>query len=61
MADEKSKKEKKTVTKTVYLQFAGREVSIEEAEARIMENYDSVKMGEDPPYELVVPLVSLLF
>lgn len=56
MAEEKAKKEKKAVTKTVYLQYAGREVSIDEAEASIMENYDSVKMGEDPPYDIKIYL-----
>ena len=56
MSEEKAKKEKKTAEKAIYLQFAGKEVSINEVEAAIMENYDSVKKGEDFPEDIKIYL-----
>ena len=37
MSEENAKKEKKTVDKIIYLQFAGNEVSLDEGEAAIKE------------------------
>ena len=54
MSEEKSKK--KVISKTIYLQFAGKEVSIDEVEASIQENYDSVKKGEDLPEDIKIYL-----
>ena len=56
MSEKKAKKEKKTVDKTIYLQFAGKEVSLDEVEAAIKENYDSVKKGEDLPEDIKIYL-----
>ena len=47
MSVEKSKNEKKILEKTVYLQYAGKEVSIDTVEKAVKENYDSVKKGKD--------------
>ena len=52
----KKEKEKKTVKKTIYLQYAGKEVSIDEVETSIQENYDAVKKGEDQPEDVKIYL-----
>ena len=56
MPDEKNKKEKKSVDKTIYLQYAGKEISIDAVEAAINENYNSVKKGEDQPEDIKIYL-----
>lgn len=56
MSEEAIKKEKKPVEKTIYLQFAGKEISIDEIEAAIKENYDSVKQGQDQPEDIKIYL-----
>ena len=56
MAEEKTKKGKKPVEKTIYLQFSGHEVSLDEIETAIMENYDAVKKGEDQPEDVKIYL-----
>ena len=56
MAEKKTQKEEKTVCKTIYLQFSGMEVSVDEVEAAITENYDSVKKGEDVPEDIRIYL-----
>ncbi|MBE6000001.1 MAG: hypothetical protein E7239_01135 [Sarcina sp.] len=61
MSEEKSKKEKKSAEETVaeetvYLQFEGKEISLEEVETAIKENYDSVKKGEDEPTDIKIYL-----
>ena len=61
MSEEKSKKEKKSAEETVaeetvYLQFEGKEISLEEVETAINENYDSVKKGEDEPTDIKIYL-----
>lgn len=56
MSEEKSKKDKKPVEKMIYLQFAGKEVSLLEIEAAIRDNYDSVKKGEDKPENIQIYL-----
>ncbi len=56
MSAEKPKREKKPVEKTIYLQFAGKEVSIDDIEDSIMENYDIEKMGEDQPEDIKIYL-----
>ncbi len=50
------KKEKQSVVETIYLQYAGNEVSMEEVEASVRENYESVKKGEDPPEDIKIYL-----
>ena len=56
MAEEKAKKAKKAVEKTIYLQFSGQEVSVDEIESAIMENYEMVKKGEDQPEDIKIYL-----
>jgi hypothetical protein len=56
MAEEKGKKGKKSIEKTIYLQYSGHEMSIDEIESAIMENYDSVKKGEDQPEDIKIYL-----
>ena len=56
MAEEKAKKAKKAVKKTIYLQFSGQEVSVDEIESAIMENYEMVKKGEDQPEDIKIYL-----
>lgn len=56
MSEEKAKKEKKPVEKTIYLQFDGKEVSIDAVEEAIKENYESVKKGEDPANDIKIYL-----
>jgi len=56
MSEEKAKKEKKPADKTVYLQYAGKEVSLDAVETAIHENYDSVKKGKDQPEDIKIYL-----
>ena len=56
MSEEKAKKEKKPVEKCIYLQFAGKEISIEAVETAVKANYDSVKKGEDKPEDIKIYL-----
>ena len=56
MSEEKIKKEKKAIAKTIYLQYAGKEISIDEVETAIRENYDSVKQGQDQPEDIKIYL-----
>ena len=56
MSEEKAKKEKKTADKTIYLQYGGKEISIDKVEAAIKENYDAVKKGEDIPEDIKIYL-----
>ena len=55
MSEEKAKG-KKTVQKAFYLQYAGKEISIDAVEAAVRENYDSVKKGEDQPEDIKIYL-----
>lgn len=52
MSDEK----KKEAQKSIYLQYDGKEISIDAVEKAVRENYDSIKKGEDPPEDIRVYL-----
>ena len=56
MTEEKEKKNKGGINKSIYLQFHGMEVSLEEIEKQIMSNYDSVKNGNDKPEDIRIYL-----
>ncbi len=56
MSEAKVKNSKKSVDKTIYLQFAGQEVSLETVEADIMKDYETEKKGEDPAADIKIYL-----
>jgi len=56
MSEEKNKKEKKAVSTTVYLQYAGKEIAINDVEAAVRNSYDSVKKGKDQPKDIKIYL-----
>ncbi len=56
MAEEKTKREKKPIEKSIYLQFAGKEVSVDTVEAAIKENYESEKKEDDPATDIKIYL-----
>ncbi len=47
---------KNDVAKVVYLQYMGREISLDEVERLVRENYDSVKKGSDQPEDIKIYL-----
>ena len=56
MSEEKVKKDKKSIDKSIYLQYAGQEVSIDDIIAAVREDYDTVKKGEDKPEDIKIYL-----
>ena len=50
------KKKEKDIVKAVYLQYDGQEISLEEIERLVKENYDSVKKGTDDPSDIKIYL-----
>ncbi len=50
------KKKEKEIVKAVYLQYDGQEISLEEIERLVKENYDSVKNGTDDPKDIRIYL-----
>lgn len=50
------KKKEKDIVKAVYLQYDGQEISLEEIERLVKENYDSVKKGTDDPLDIKIYL-----
>ena len=56
MSEDKSNKEKRSLEKTIYLQFCGKEVALDEVEAAIKKDYDSDKKGNDPAYDIKIYL-----
>ena len=39
---------------TIYLQYQGQEISIDEIRTAVRENYDAVKKGEDTPVDVQI-------
>jgi len=56
MSEKKSNEAKSSLKKTVYLQFCGKEVSLDEVEGAIKENYDIEKKGKDPAFDIKIYL-----
>ncbi len=54
--EEKKKENKKSIDKIIYLQFADREIKLDDVECMVLENYDSVKKGEDQPEKIRIYL-----
>ena len=52
MSDEK----KKEPQKAIYLQYDGKEISIDAVETAVRENYDSIKKGDDTPEDIRIYL-----
>lgn len=54
MSEEKNTK--KVVTKTIYLQYAGKEVGLDEVESSVKDNYNLTKKGKDKPKDIKIYL-----
>lgn len=50
------KKKEIEVSTSVYLQYSRQEISLEEIERLIRENYDNAKKGEDQPEDIKIYL-----
>ena len=56
MSKDKNKDDVKSAKRQVYLQYDGREVSLDYIETAVRDNYDSVKKGEDKPETIQIYL-----
>ena len=56
MSEGKKTQEQKALEKTVYLQFCGKEVALDEVETAIRKDYDFDKKGNDPAYNIKIYL-----